>query len=82
MSEGALKCPDCGKEGFKHQGALNLHRSVHCPNKKPKPAEQQEEMCEDGSICDFQLLNPRDPRQAKARAAGYKEVCVKCLTVR
>lgn len=63
-------CPDCGRE-FKHQGALNLHRSVHC-----KKARKTRE-CEH----EWSLLIPSNHTHARAIQQGKESYCTKCYEV-
>lgn len=72
-------CEWCNRE-FKHQGALNLHKSLHC---KSKPGKVTEETKKDQVTCehDFRFLN-QSGGELRAIKSGYSEVCIKCQTLR
>jgi hypothetical protein len=81
-----LKCKHCGtqtnKAGkpFAHRGALNIHESVHCPEKPLllKQGKEKPGCCEDP---DIRLLSSGDPREAFVMSKGYKKVCDNCEEV-
>lgn len=72
-------CPICGKEGLKHQGALNMHM-YHCKikNVSRETNQHQEEKCEHN----WRFLNPSMAVERNCMNRGYKEVCVKCQDVK
>jgi hypothetical protein len=91
-----LKCKYCGKEDFKHHGALNLHL-MHCERKyyknlalksngntKSIPEKETEKQMTKELQClhEFRILVTNNPIERQAIQAGYKEVCEKCQELR
>lgn len=78
-----MNCKYCNRE-FKHQGALNLHQSIHCKSKNENKSEQKHARLDDTCDCknpSFQLLNGSDRQQAIAIQLGYKKICTICQEV-
>lgn len=80
----AKTCEWCERE-FKHQGALNLHKSVHC-KKKPGTngivSKQEKTGVEKQVACEHEFRFLRDTGvEAVAKQKGYSEVCSKCQTL-
>lgn len=79
-----LKCDLCGREGFKHAGALELHK-VHCPKKQGKESKKlvNDDVCKDcGKSNTYRLLDPKALVEKEMIDSGYVEVCVECLELR
>lgn len=81
-----MKCEHCGKEGLKHQGALNLHRKNCEPYLKQKygsPAPE-EDKTEKTISCkhEWRLLRNNVIGESMAIQDGYKEVCGQCHNLR
>jgi hypothetical protein len=76
-------CEWCNRT-FKHQGALNLHKSVHCKSKPSGsvPVVKKEEQVKKQVSCEHEFRFLRDAGvEGMAKQNGYSEVCVKCQTL-
>lgn len=84
-----LTCKHCGatknKSGkpFAHQGALNIHESIHCPQ-RPTGGSSAGTGASSSGCCEkpeYRFLRAADQREAVAIAHGYKKVCTNCEEV-